>query len=177
MYILLSGKRYSGKDTACKILKKIFGETCASISFADVAKSLYCEANEIENRFHEREFKELHRHPLISFCKLTKRICGEDVFANEVFAIKNSVLKVLIITDLRFEIEVETLKKQNSPYLVIRVYSDEENRKRRGWVYDPEIDDSPSECELDDYEFDIIVDNNFTEADLEQELRRIFCSD
>lgn len=177
MYILLSGKRYSGKDTACKILKKIFGETSGSISFADVAKSLYCEANGIENNFHEREFKELHRHPLISFCKLTKRICGEDVFANEVFAIKNPALKVLIITDLRFEIEIETLKKQNSPYLIIRIYSDDENRRRRGWVYDPEIDDSVSECELDDHDFDIIIDNNSSEENLEKELRRIFCSD
>lgn len=181
MYFLISGKRYSGKDTTAELLRKVFLEHSKMddvkiniTSFAEEAKNGYCHTNNLNNNFEDRSFKESHRKALIDYCRLTKRVYGDSIFAEKVID-KHQLCNnnIVIISDVRFKEEIEAFSLRKLPFMIIRVESNDINRVQRGWNYDPEIDGGISECQLDNFHFDAILENNNDKTDLYNSIKKL----
>ena len=67
-----------------------------------------------------------------------------------------------IVTDARRKTDLEYFRAHYGERIkTIRIVADENVRIERGWKFTPEIDDSISECDLDDVvDWDFIVSNN-----------------
>lgn len=58
--------------------------------------------------------------------------------------------------------------------LTVKVEASQEVRRGRGWVFQHNVDDAPSECGLDHYECDVTISNNSpNERDLTIQLDKI----
>lgn len=61
--------------------------------------------------------------------------------------------------------------------MTVRVKASEAVRKQRGWVYTAEVDDAESECALDNYPVDMVLNNDSTTGNtpaLEQGMQKLF---
>lgn len=172
-YILISGKRCSGKDTVASLIKEKLGKDTVILGFANVLKYNYAKSiatNEIDTQciyeklINEYKFKEQHRENLINLAKSEKIKHGDDIWVRRLLDyVKNLNVKTIIIPDFRFKVEFEYFR--NLKAYIIRVKSDETVRKERGWRYDPKIDNDVTETDLDeinDIKFNLVVNNNYS---------------
>lgn len=161
-YILISGKRYTGKDFIAKLINE-FQKGSQVIHFADAVKYIYAERKlgdmALGTRLiHDREFKELHRKGLIELSQSEKVHEGDDIWVKRLIEIHNSE-KIYIVPDLRFKAEINS-SALTGRIIKINVIASEETRKNRGWIYDKEIDTHSSEVDLDEFNsFDYIIKN------------------
>lgn len=146
--ILLSGKRFSGKDTIAAKLPNL-----TRVSIADTMKKEFMKLHPTIDLF-DREQKEAHRsdlmkfthqYPLSHWIKLTPY---QDR---------------CIVTDIRTHEEIQFLKSKFQDVKVVRISVGDSAREKRGWKYDPKYDDTYLETELDNYEFDLVVKNEVLE--------------
>jgi len=173
--ILVSGKRYSGKDFFSNTIKKLIeleGDlVCEITHFADEFKRMFCNHAKLdyERMLTDRDYKEIYRDEMtayyhkiskenVTFCKpLANRIKKEVMMG---FTKK----KIFIIADLRNSIEIECFKSLRREVslikiLLIRVHITDEVRAQRGWVLS-KIDSDPTETNLDDWDdWDFRFDN------------------
>jgi phosphomevalonate kinase len=167
LFILISGKRYSGKDFTANKIKNICKNVgCEILHFADILKKIYAksvdEPNYIDiyNKLQfDHQFKEEHRNNLIKLSKDDKLIFGETIWVERLlqYINDNSCENVIIIPDCRFEYELSYLLSHGYKVFSIRIISCAECRKERGWIPNPLIDHDSSECDLDNYySFDCI---------------------
>lgn len=164
--LLLSGKRFCGKDTVAAALQTLLPAVkIKTFASAYECKRLYCEKFSLDvNRFAEREYKEQHRASLTDFFH-NCNIDFEAIVAQQISAA--SSLEIAIVTDWRFERQfaaVQTLL----PHVAcvrMRVNACDSARKRRGWVQSGKIDQDATETSLDTAEFDIVLQNDFTSVE------------
>lgn len=155
--IAINGKKGSGKDTVGNMLLKYF-------KGAEVKKFATKPVLEYYNKtginFHNlgREEKEKVRPDFIKFSQGIKQERGEDVWVRALFEEEGD----FIITDLRLEVEYNYLKEKG--YTLIRIERD----------LDDTLDYSDvTETELDNFEFDYIIDNNVSLDELEEIVRNV----
>jgi hypothetical protein len=110
------------------------------------------------------------RDLLITYSRAMKDAYGESVWAEEVvyrirFVMKHRNIKHIIIHDLRFMSEIETMKREfaSSPHIVLHTI-----RIVRPSVQSLPI---PSEHDLDTYETDICIENSGTLDELNAKLQ------
>lgn len=166
----LSGKKRSGKDTVCQIIQSLLDLQVERMAVADTLKEEAVDflskdflAPSRETMLEEiglDQTKEKYRMFLQWWgTEFRKEICGvPDYWVNLLRErIAKSPSDVIVITDVRFPDEAEMIKSHpiSELWRVERPSLEDEQPK----------DVHPSECALDDYTFDYVIDNT---CDLEK---------
>ena len=148
--IIFSGKQYSGKDTAAKILMDLMPKfkRCA---MGDIIKIEYGKQHnltyeEIENN------KPKYRQGLIDLGNWGREQ-SPDYWLEKIIAQEGDI----VVTDVRIKHEYDVFK--NAGAISIRVEADREVREARGGSLVGE--DDITEVDLDDiHNWDFVIDNN-----------------
>ena len=160
LWILFSGRRCSGKDTAADELQRMIGGVRAS--FAGLLKEDAARKHhlDLDRLFTDRKYKEEHRETLIEHGRV-EREADPDCWVRRTFE-KYAQCKLVLVSDYRFPNEAEWLKKQGARVVSIYMTATEHVRVARGWKYCPEIDDDASECSLESQldRFTYLMPNN-----------------
>lgn len=157
--ICFSGKQYSGKDTAAKLILDNFPDFIR-IGIADAIKIEYGKRNNLS--FDEIEAnKGKYRTGLIELGNEGRSI-HPDFWLNKIIEQDKNV----IVPDVRLIHEVEVFKAAGA--VLIRVEASFETRNKRGIITN--TNDS-TEVELDNYQgFDYILDNNGDYEELKKKI-------
>lgn len=162
-FVLISGKRFSGKDTVAKILRNIIKNNCLIISFAEVVKFEVAKNLNLnyDRLIVDREYKEKYRHELVKYADERKSYEDINIFVksliNQVSYFNPSWC---IIPDCRFKHEIEYFKDNKLEFTTMRISVSDEIRRIRGWIKSS-IDESLHETELDNYiNFDYYINND-----------------
>ena len=161
--IIFSGKQYSGKDTAAKILMEAIPEykRCA---MGDIIKIEYGKQNnltyeEIENN------KPKYRQGLIDLGNWGRQQ-SPDYWLEKIIAQDGKI----VVTDVRIKHEYETFKRAGA--ITIRVEADRDIREARGGALIGE--DDVTEVDLDNIQdWDFLIDNNKDYETLENKVLAI----
>ena len=148
--IIFSGKQYSGKDTAAKILMDAMPEfkRCA---MGDVIKLEYGKLNNITYEEIEAN-KPKYRQGLIDLGNWG-RAQSQDYWLEKIIATEGNI----VVTDVRIKHEYELFKSAGA--ISIRLEADRDIRESRGGKLIGE--DDVTEVDLDDIrDWDYIIDNN-----------------
>jgi len=148
--IIFSGKQYSGKDTAAKILMEAMPDfkRCA---MGDIIKIEYGKINNITYEEIEQN-KPKYRQGLIDLGNWG-RAQSPDYWLEKIISQEGNI----VVTDVRIKHEYEIFKKAGA--ISIRVEADRDVRENRGGKLVGE--DDVTEIDLDDIQdWDFLIDNN-----------------
>jgi len=148
--IIFSGKQYSGKDTAAKILMDEMPDfkRCA---MGDVIKLEYGRLNNVSYEEIEAN-KPKYRQGLIDLGNWG-RAQNKDYWLEKIIAQEGNI----VVTDVRIKHEYELFKSAGA--IAIRIEADRDLREQRGGKLVGE--DDVTEVDLDDIkDWDFIIDNN-----------------
>jgi phosphomevalonate kinase len=156
MILALAGKRKCGKTTVADMINEIKKEECAEFSFAGALKDAFALENKIDRSLLDDVVeKERYRAGVQQLSEVWKEKFGEDIFARMVMdkidIMRNSLgmrNMPVFITDLRFWVELATMKDYDKPQILM-LKSLPHVRRRRGWV-ESEVDKHASETEVAD---------------------------
>ena len=161
--IIFSGKQYSGKDTAAKILMDAMPEF-RRFAMGDIIKREYAKLNnltfdEIENN------KSKYRQGLIDLGNWG-RSRSQDYWLEKIISQEGNI----VVTDVRIKHEYEVFKAAGA--ISIRVEAAREVRESRGGKLVGE--DDVTEVDLDDIQdWDFLLDNNKDYETLKQNVLKI----
>lgn len=150
MIIIFSGKQYSGKDTAAKILMEAIPDyrRCA---MGDIIKLEYGKQNNLTYEEIEQN-KTLYRQGLIDLGNWGRQQ-SPDYWLEKIIAQVGNI----VVTDVRIKHEYEIFKKAGA--ITIRVEADRNIRESRGGKLIGEND--VTEVDLDNIQdWDFVIDNN-----------------
>lgn len=150
MIVIFSGKQYSGKDTAAKILMEAMPDyrRCA---MGDIIKIEYGKQHNLTYEEIEKN-KPLYRQGLIDLGNWGRQQ-SPDYWLEKIIAQKGN----LVVTDVRIKHEYEIFK--NAGAITIRVEADRDIREARGGKLIGE--DDITEVDLDNIpDWDFVLDNN-----------------
>lgn len=150
MIIIFSGKQYSGKDTAAKILMELMPDfrRCA---MGDIIKLEYGKINNISYEEIEAN-KPKYRQGLIDLGNWGRKQ-SPDYWLEKIIAQEGNI----VVTDVRIKHEYEVFKKAGA--IAIRVEVERDIREKRGGKLIGEND--VTEIDLDNIQdWDYIIDNN-----------------
>ena len=150
MIIIFSGKQYSGKDTAAKILMELMPNfrRCA---MGDIIKLEYGKINGISYEEIEAN-KPKYRQGLIDLGNWG-RAQSPDYWLEKIIAQEGDI----VVTDVRIKHEYEIFKKAGA--ISIRINASRDVRQLRGGALVGEND--VTEIDLDDIQdWDFVIDNN-----------------
>lgn len=160
--ILFSGKQFSGKDTAAKILLEAMPDyrRCA---MGDIIKLTYGKEKGLTYDEIEKN-KPLYRQDLINLGNWG-RAQDPDYWLNKIVEQEGNI----VVTDVRVEHEYEVFK--NAGAITIRVEASRETRSKRGeLVGETDI----TEVGLDHIkDWDFIIDNNSDYENLKAQVNKI----
>ena len=161
--IIFSGKQYSGKDTAAKILMSILPNyrRCA---MGDIIKLEYGKMKNISYEEIEAN-KPKYRQGLIDLGNWG-RSQSPDYWLEKIIAQEGNI----VVTDVRIKHEYEVFK--NAGAITIRVEAERNIREQRGGKLVGEND--VTEVDLDNItDWDFVIDNNGDYRTLENKITQI----
>ncbi|XP_067938677.1 phosphomevalonate kinase-like [Watersipora subatra] len=164
---VFSGKRKSGKDFVTEKLKDALGdEICEIMRLSAPLKKQYALENNLdfEKLLDASEYKERVRVDMISWGE-ARRDADPGYFCR-LSTVENpgAHKPVWIISDARRKTDIEYFTKTYpSAMLTVRVEAKPSTRTKRGFVFTKNVDDAPSECDLDGLSFDKVIYNNGTD--------------
>ena len=150
MIIIFSGKQYSGKDTAAKILMEAMPDfrRCA---MGDIIKIEYAKRHNLTFEQIEAD-KPKYRQGLIDLGNWG-RSQSPDYWIEKIIAQEGNI----VVTDVRIKHEYEVFKSAGA--VSVRVEASREIREKRGGKLVGE--DDVTEVDLDDIQdWDFLLDNN-----------------
>ena len=148
--IIFSGKQYSGKDTAAKILMEAMPEY-KRMAMGDVIKLEYAKENGLTYDEIEKN-KPKYRQGLIDLGNWGREQ-NPDYWLEKIIAYDGNI----VVTDVRIKHEYEVFKKAGA--IAIRVEASREIREARGGNLVGE--DDVTEVDLDDVQdWNFLLDNN-----------------
>ena len=148
--IIFSGKQYSGKDTAAKILMEAMPDF-RRLAMGDMIKIEYAEKNELTYEEIEAN-KPKYRQGLIELGNWG-RSQNQDYWLEKIIAQKGNI----VVTDVRIKHEYEVFK--NAGAISIRIEASRDVRENRGGKLVGEND--ITEVDLDNIQdWDFLIDNN-----------------
>ncbi|XP_050500651.1 phosphomevalonate kinase [Diabrotica virgifera virgifera] len=173
--LVFSGKRKSGKDYLCEKLKHMLGEDrCCLLRISEPLKRVYARDHnlDLEELLSDGPYKEIHRHNMIKWSEEIRET-DPGIFCKAACE-KASDAPIWIVCDIRRKTDIKWFKETYGQLVKsIRISADIEVRKNRGWIFTKDVDDAPSECNLDDFEhWDLQVSNNSSE-DSQNTLKKI----
>lgn len=159
-YILINGKRYAGKDTVADILTKELGGVKDGLSY--ICKEMFCKENNLDfdRMLNDQAYKESYRSQLVKYANTQITSNSPSYFVDNLLKKYDNQNQLVIIPDIRLEADISPyFTRENS--IKVKVTTSDEVKKKRGWVYNKEIDEAPMECALDNYSvWDVILKNN-----------------
>ena len=161
--IIFSGKQYSGKDTAAKILMKEMPDfkRCA---MGDIIKIEYCKINNLTYEEIETN-KSVYRQGLIDLGNLG-RLQSPDFWLDKIISQEGNI----VVTDVRIKHEYYVFK--NAGAISIRIEADRSIREARGGTLVGE--DDVTETDLDDISaWDYVIYNNNDYETLRQNVLKV----
>ena len=161
--ITFSGKQYSGKDTAAKILMEAMPEfkRCA---MGDIIKIEYGRLNNLTYEEIEAN-KAQYRQGLIDLGNWGRKQ-SPDYWLQKIIEQEGNI----VVTDVRIKHEYETFKRAGA--ITIRVEADRDIREARGGALVGE--DDVTEVDLDSIQdWDFLIDNNKDYETLENKVLAI----
>ncbi|XP_033196369.1 phosphomevalonate kinase isoform X2 [Bombus vancouverensis nearcticus] len=178
--LLFSGKRKSGKDYITNALHERIGHDKSEIIRLSGpikfhwAKSL---GLDIDQLLGDGKYKENYR---LEMAKWGENIRNKDYgyFCRAALEMYNAYSKpIWIVSDTRRKTDIQWFMENfKNICKIIRIESDDSIRNKRGWMFTPGIDDSETECNLDDvdiWDLKVINNNESIEYILEQILKLI----
>jgi len=174
VWILISGKRCSGKDCVAEMIYDELHESL-STSFALALKRECADTHKLDfNRLlNDRTYKEENRMMLIEHGR-NMRAQEQSYWVRKTYEYFNDINWPVIVSDHRFRNESGWLMEQPGVRVVsIRVTATDRTRAERGWSSNPSIDNDQSETDLDNSVSDYIIANNGSRADLLQSVQRV----
>ena len=163
MIITFSGKQYSGKDTAAKILLD-FMPTFRRCAMGDIIKIEYGRLNNITYEEIEAN-KPKYRQGLIDLGNWG-RSQSPDYWLKKIIEQEGNI----VVTDVRIKHEYETFKKAGA--ITIRVEAERDIREARGGKLIGEND--VTEVDLDNIQdWDFVIDNNKDYKTLKENVLKI----
>ena len=148
--IIFSGKQYSGKDTAAKILMELMPEyrRCA---MGDIIKLVYGKTHNLTYEEIEKN-KTKYRQGLIDLGNWG-RAQSPDYWLDKIISQEGKI----VVTDVRIKHEYEIFKKAGA--ISIRIEAERNLREARGGTLIGEND--VTEIDLDNIQdWDFVIDNN-----------------
>ena len=113
---------------------------------------------EMERLMDSSPYKEKYRRDMIEWSE-TLRDQDPGYFCR--LAISEADCNVWLVCDARRKSDMEFFEHNfGNCLLTVRIEASKDVRMARGWIFQPEIDNSPSECGLDDHECNVIINNN-----------------
>ncbi len=163
MIITFSGKQYSGKDTAAKILMG-FMPNFRRCAMGDIIKIEYGKIHNLSYEEIEAN-KSKYRQGLIDLGNWG-RAQSPDYWLEKIIAQEGNI----VVTDVRIKHEYEMFKKAGA--IMIRVESERNLRENRGGKLIGE--DDVTEVDLDNIQdWDFVIDNNKDYKTLEKNVLEI----
>ncbi|XP_072166873.1 phosphomevalonate kinase-like [Diadema setosum] len=175
--VVFSGKRKSGKDFVTSILNKRIGvNVCRILTLSAPLKRQYAKIHNLdyEKLLTASSYKERYRQDMVVWGE-SKRREDPAVFCCLATEDVPSQFKVWLISDARRQTDVAYFKHTyESRTLLVRVQAEETVRASRGYVFKAGVDDSETECGLDEgVEWDFIITNNGDEEELHRQLTQL----
>lgn len=161
--IIFSGKQYSGKDTAAKILMSVLPEykRCA---MGDIIKIEYAKKHDITYEEIEKN-KPMYRQGLIDLGNWGRRQ-SPDYWIEKIIEQKGNI----VVTDVRIKHEYEVFKSAGAKS--VRIEAERAVRESRGGKLVGE--DDVTEVDLDNIrDWDFLIDNNKDYETLKQNVLKI----
>jgi len=164
LLIGISGKMGTGKSTLAHMLKAAFEET-GKVAISSLASPIYTAQHLLYNEYNLELNGDKDRDLLLAIGKWG-RSKNKD-FWLEQFARTSieSAYEIIICDDVRMKNEADFFKKNG---LLFRIEGEQ-----RGSNVDESKVDNPTECDLDDYEFEHIISNKQAPAMMCQEIAHI----
>ncbi|MGL5059598.1 MAG: 2OG-Fe(II) oxygenase [Microcoleus sp.] len=156
VYILVSGKRASGKDYITDLIYdsliakgvSVYRTALGRINKRSYAASIGIDPMRLEK---DRAFKESHRIAAIAHHTARNALdpewCLKEVTSNA----KQANAEVLLISDLRTLQDLHWFQQQPVEVLLLRITASDAARKSRGWDACPKKDSLHTETELDSF--------------------------
>ncbi|KAK0410093.1 hypothetical protein QR680_004939 [Steinernema hermaphroditum] len=178
LVVCFSGKRKSGKDyVSGKLLERLRKDYAAQL--AGISWSLKDEFAEIEKVDKEElrtdgPFKEVYRKHMVEFGE-RKRNEDPSYFCRAAMSSLDLSTSIAIITDCRRPSDLAYFGSQGYRRITVRVQAPLEVREQRGFKFTQGIDDSDTECALDEWPhpWDFVIDNVGNSRSLEESLQRL----
>nr|XP_033329387.1 phosphomevalonate kinase [Megalopta genalis] len=174
--LLFSGKRKSGKDFITNVLHERIGPDSVILRLSGPIKAHWAKSMnlDIDGLLGDGEYKEKYR---IEMAKWGENVRNRDYgyFCRAALDMYNVHDKsIWIVSDVRRKTDIQWFMQNfGSACKTVRILSDDTTRKKRGWIFVPGVDDSETECNLDDVNtWDLEVTNN--NDNLEFVLQQIF---
>lgn len=154
LYILVSGKRASGKDYITNLICEsliakgisVHRTALGHINKRSYAASIGIDAIRLKN---DREFKESHRIAMIAHHTARNaqdpEWCLKEVKSNA----QQANTEVLLLSDIRTLQDLHWFKQQPGEVVLLRITASDETRKSRGWIPCQKKDSLHTETELD----------------------------
>ena len=161
--IIFSGKQYSGKDTAAKILMAVMPsfKRCA---MGDIIKIEYAKAKNLTYEEIEAN-KAIYRQDLINLGNWG-RSQSPDYWIQKIIRHEGNI----VVTDVRIKHEYNIFKQAGA--ITIRVNADRDIREARGGILVGEND--ITETDLDEIQdWDFLIDNNKDYETLKENVLKI----
>ncbi|XP_067878756.1 phosphomevalonate kinase [Heterodontus francisci] len=173
LLLLFSGKRKSGKDFITDSIQSRLGvENCAILRLSAPIKEQYAKEHglKLEQLMGASEYKEQYRGEMIRWGE-EQRARDPGCFCRLI--IKDVTQPVWLVSDARRKSDVEWFRTHfGQAVQTVRVFASEESRRKRGWAFTPGVDDTESECGLDEGVcWDWTLANEGGPEGLEQQLR------
>ncbi|XP_066586415.1 phosphomevalonate kinase [Prorops nasuta] len=161
---LFSGKRKSGKDHITDILYQRIGpEQSVIIKISGPIKTHWARTLnlDIDKLLGDGEYKEKYRLEMVKWSEDLRRK-DYGYFCRAAINMYNAQQKAIwIISDIRRKTDIKWFTENFETCKTVRISCDDSVRKDRGWIYTPDIDDSETECDLDNLDtWDLEVTNN-----------------
>ncbi|KAL7060476.1 hypothetical protein AAHC03_09111 [Spirometra sp. Aus1] len=172
-FVVLSGKRKSGKDYVAHQLSSRLSANGISVSIIHLSepiKRAYARLHDLDMDLlmSSTAYKEDYRAEMVRWGE-ERRTQDPGIFCREAL---NQVLTiseppaVIIVADARRPSDLAFFH-HISPcrtVLHLRIFASETTRRARGWHPVPEVDEADTECALDDAPYDLFVVNEDSES-------------
>jgi len=166
---ILSGKAQSGKNETAEIIKEIYESQNKKTVVIAYAKYLKDYAKEITNWDGREETKPRELLQQLGV-ELIKNQIDKNMLINRIkedIKVYKYFFDVIIISDARFESEIEEIKNENKNVVVIKIEGKENNltEQQRSHM---------TETALDNYnKYDYVIENKTTKQKLKKQITKI----
>ena len=116
-------------------------------------------------------YKDIHREAMITWSEAIKEKEKDSTYFSRLAIEEADPQKVWLVVDARRETDMDFFKTHfggrcSGNVLAVRIVANLLVRQTRGWLFTPHIDDSLSECGLDQHVCDITIENNSDDQQL-----------
>ncbi|ALC38928.1 CG10268, partial [Drosophila busckii] len=175
--LLISGKRKCGKDFISERLLKRLSNRAIIVRISEPIKREWANKLQLDMSamLSDGPYKEQYRRDMIVWSDEVRQQDYGFFCHAAMTQVSLDQYDYVIVSDIRRKNDIRWFQETYGQAAVqtIRLTSQPETRKARGWLFTPGIDDVPSECDLDDGVFDYELTNDDEQVTGEQLVDRL----